>query len=154
LGLDATAWLLLGIAAALFLAGVLAGMVFGGAGRRARARARRLEAELRQTQEELDAYQDRVAKHFDQTSDLFGDLTRQYSAVWDHLAEGARGLCADRMPALGHGFTRPPLLVSEGASSAADDPDAEATSDAEQAPAETPELPESGSEDEEPERQE
>jgi len=112
-GLESTEWILVGVVTALFLAGLFLGLALSRGGQGARARARRLEGELRQTREELAGYQDQVAKHFMQTSDLFGDLTRQYTAVWDHLAEGTRSLCEERAPAIGRGFTDAPLLLKK-----------------------------------------
>ena len=113
MGLESTDWILIGVATALFLAGLFLGLALARGGQGARARARRLEGELRQAQDALVGYQDQVGKHFVQTSDLFSDLTRQYSAVWDHLAEGARSLCAERGPAIGRGFTDAPLLLTK-----------------------------------------
>ena len=113
MGLESTDWILIGVATALFLAGLFLGLALARGGQGARARARWLEGELRQAQEDLAGYQDQVAKHFVQTSDLFGDLTRQYTAVWDHLAEGARSLCAEGAPAIGRGFTDAPVLLTK-----------------------------------------
>ncbi len=98
---------------ALFVLGVVVGLLAARGGEGARARARRLEQELEQVRERLASYEDQVAKHFAQTSELFGDLTRQYTAVWDHLAEGSRALCAERVTALGRGFSDVPRLLTE-----------------------------------------
>ena len=100
----------LAVGAALFFGGLLVGVAVGGS-RSARIRIRALEAELQSANERHASYQDQVEKHFAQTSDLFGDLTRQYREVWDHLAQGARELCADRAPGLARGFASP-LLVN------------------------------------------
>jgi uncharacterized membrane-anchored protein YhcB (DUF1043 family) len=83
----------LGVGGALFLGGLLIGLLARRTSRNVKARVRVLEAELAQATERLASYTDQVEKHFAQTSDLFGDLTRQYTAVWDHLAVGARELC-------------------------------------------------------------
>lgn len=120
-------WMQIAIAAGLLVGGVLLGLVLARGGAGARARARRLEKELHQAQEHLASYQDQVAKHFVQTSDLFGDLTRQYTAVWDHLAEGARDLCAERASALGRGFDDAPRLLTNTPPPEAEAPAAEAT---------------------------
>ncbi len=93
---------------AVFLAGLSLGLAFSRGGREARRRVRVLEAELVEVNESLAAYRGQVEKHFAQTSDLFVELTRQYAAVWDHLAEGARSLCPERVPSLGRGFTAGP----------------------------------------------
>ena len=140
--LDSMAWAEIVIATALFAVGGLVGWIAARGGQGARARARRLEAELRQTEERLASYEDQVAKHFAQTSDLFGDLTRQYTAVWDHLAEGSRELCAERVPALGRGFTDVPRLLtqtSEAESSVTDTP-GEREGESEAAPDARPEA--------------
>ncbi len=123
---------------ALFVLGVVVGLLAARGGEGARAQARRLEEELAEARERLAGYEDQVAKHFAQTSELFADLTRQYTAVWDHLAEGSRELCAERVPALGRGFADVPRLLtqtSEAESSVTDTPgereaDPEAASDA------------------------
>ncbi len=98
---------------ALFVLGVVVGLLAARGGEGARAQARRLEEELAESRERLAGYEDQVAKHFAQTSELFGDLTRQYTAVWDHLAEGSRDLCAERVPALGRGFSDAPRLLTQ-----------------------------------------
>ncbi len=98
---------------ALFVLGVVVGLLAARGGEGARAQARRLEEELAESRERLAGYEDQVAKHFAQTSELFGDLTRQYTAVWDHLAEGSRELCAERAPALGRGFSDVPRLLTQ-----------------------------------------
>jgi uncharacterized membrane-anchored protein YhcB (DUF1043 family) len=127
LELDNTGWMQIAIASGLLVGGVLLGLILARGGKGARARARRLEKELRQAQELLASYQDQVAKHFVQSSDLFEDLTRQYTAVWDHLAQGARDLCAERVAALGRGFDDAPRLLTNTPPPEAEAPAAEAT---------------------------
>ncbi len=51
-----------------------------------------------------------MAAHFTQTSELVHGLTLQYRAVYDHLAEGARTLCPERMLELSHGDSAEALL--------------------------------------------
>ena len=53
-----------------------------------------------------------MGKHFSGTSDLFRDLTHQYTTLYAHLAEGARELCPDQVPSLGHGMGEPPLVAA------------------------------------------
>jgi hypothetical protein len=115
------------IGGGLFVAGLLLGVVLARVGNRTRARLRALEEELREEREEASAYKESVAKHFDQTSDLFRDLTHQYTSLYAHLAEGARDLCAERMPALGRGFGGP--LLHPGASEADTPPERETGSE-------------------------
>lgn len=85
--------------------GVVVGRSRGAAARRRVADLEReLEArgdELKHQQEAHAGYRDEVAHHFEKTSDLVHALTLQYREVYDHLAEGARALCPDRLPALG-----------------------------------------------------
>ena len=75
-----------------------------------RERAESLATELEETQLELEGHREEVAKHFSQTSDLFRDLTEQYSRLYAHLATGARDFCPDEVPSLGHGLDTPPLV--------------------------------------------
>jgi hypothetical protein len=72
-------------------------------------RAERLGAELEEARREYAGYRQQVEKHFAQTSDLFRDLTHQYTALYAHLAEGTRDLCSSQVPALGRGFDLPAL---------------------------------------------
>jgi hypothetical protein len=81
--------------------------------RAARERAERLAADLDETREAFEAHRQEVTKHFEQTSNLFRDLTEQYTRLYAHLAEGAREFCAGAVPALGRGFDGP-LLGSSG----------------------------------------
>ena len=99
------------IAAGVFLFGLCAGCLgwrrYGGAELRIRELESELDAvhvELDESQRELDGYREATARHFEQTSELFRDLTRQYAAVYGHLAEGARQLCPDAAVGLGQGF--------------------------------------------------
>ncbi len=110
-GLDS--WTQIAIGGGLFVAGLIFGLVAGRLGDRTRARLRDVEQALNEEREQSATYRDAVGKHFDQTSDLFRDLTHQYTSLYAHLAEGARELCADRLPALGRGFGEP-LLQAEG----------------------------------------
>lgn len=72
-------------------------------------RAERLGAELDEARREYAGYRQQVEKHFAQTSDLFRDLTHQYTALYAHLAEGTRDLCSSQVPALGRGLDLPAL---------------------------------------------
>ena len=122
----------LGYGALLLAGGAVVGWLLGRRSRGVRALA--LQAELEQARERLASYQDQVEKHFGQTSELFGDLTRQYSAVWDHLAEGARELCSERSPAIGRGFSERPLLISPSAAEKAKDGETEGAAERSEEP--------------------
>jgi hypothetical protein len=105
-------WLAAGLVT--FAAGLAMGAWLSRADRGARARIVELETEVEQLAARLTAERDAVAKHFDQTSDLFRDLTRDYTALYAHLAEGARDLCPDRIPEIGRGLGEPPGLEAGG----------------------------------------
>jgi uncharacterized membrane-anchored protein YhcB (DUF1043 family) len=91
-----------GLVAAGFVIGLIASR-FGGS---PKARARRLEQELRAEQTRGKEYQDAVARHFGDTAERFRTLTEQYTALYSHLARGAQDLCSDRLTALGHEFDK------------------------------------------------
>jgi uncharacterized membrane-anchored protein YhcB (DUF1043 family) len=99
------------VAIGIFAAGLAAGILLGRARGSSAERMRALESELREEREKSEAYQDSVAKHFGGTSDMFRDMTRQYATLYAHLAEGARDLCADRVPEIGQGFSDPSLQL-------------------------------------------
>ena len=80
----------------------------------ARERIAELEATLESTREELRAYRDRVAEHFERASDVVEAFTLRFREVYDHLAAGARDLCGDRAPALAAGAALPALPGRRG----------------------------------------
>jgi uncharacterized membrane-anchored protein YhcB (DUF1043 family) len=123
---DAALGVQIGVALVLFGVGLLAGLWLRRRNDRGlRAQVAGLEEELGQARGELDGFHAEVEKHFGQTSDLFRDLTRQYTALYAHLAEGARELCPERVPELGRGLAGPLLAAAEPASeSPADEPPA------------------------------
>jgi uncharacterized membrane-anchored protein YhcB (DUF1043 family) len=90
-------------AGALLVSGVVLGLLLAG-GVGTAARLRRLERELADERARHAAYRDGVAKHFAATSDRFRTFTREYTALYAELAEGARSLCPDPLPELGHGL--------------------------------------------------
>ena len=49
--------------------------------------------ELERTREGLERYRGKVADHFVGTSERLRELTLQYRAIYNHLAEGAGELC-------------------------------------------------------------
>lgn len=95
-------WLAAGLVT--FAAGVAAGAWLSRAERHVRERVIELEGELERLGAQLQAEREAVGKHFDRTGDLFRDLTRDYTALYAHLAEGARDLCPDRTPEIGRGL--------------------------------------------------
>jgi uncharacterized membrane-anchored protein YhcB (DUF1043 family) len=116
------------IPAAAALAGLVLGLLFGRSGRRARQRVEELEVrvserearigQLEAGRAELEArlgtaeqerdeasdalagYQQEVAGHFQQTSELLKEMTLQYRNIYQHLAQGAEALCPDGSLAL------------------------------------------------------
>lgn len=102
----------------MVLGALALGLVLGATGatllqrrssRSARERAEQLVVEFEETREEFDAHREEVAKHFEQTSNLFRDLTEQYTHLYAHLAAGAREFCDDEIPAIGRGLEGPLL---------------------------------------------
>jgi uncharacterized membrane-anchored protein YhcB (DUF1043 family) len=100
-------WLAAGLVT--FAAGLAAGAFLSRADRATKRRVGELEAEFEQMGTRLEAERESVAKHFDRTGELFRDLTRDYTALYAHLAEGARDLCPER---IGSGFSELPGLVA------------------------------------------
>ena len=111
--------LAVGAALALLLGG---GIGYWLARRRdpAASRIQLLEDALQTERDLAEAYRASVSKHFDGTSDMFRDLTRQYAALYAHLAEGAREL-SEEVPELGRGYADPALQI--GGSRAGQGPD-------------------------------
>jgi uncharacterized membrane-anchored protein YhcB (DUF1043 family) len=133
-----------GIGVALFLAGLGAGLVLRRGDAATKRRLQQLEDELAEARRLADAQQASVEKHFEKTSDLFRDLTENYTALYSHLADGARTLCPEGGPALGRGLNNPLLEVEAGLATeapAAPEP-AAATDDEPIDPADLSDLPE------------
>jgi uncharacterized membrane-anchored protein YhcB (DUF1043 family) len=103
-----------GIGVALFLAGLGAGFALRRGDASTRQRIVQLEVELSESKRLAEAQQASVEKHFEKTSDLFRDLTENYTALYSHLADGARTLCPEGGPALGRGLNNPLLEVEAG----------------------------------------
>ena len=79
------------------------------------------EDALRGARQALEEQRAAVSKHFERTSDLFRELTRQYTALYSHLAEGARDLCPDQRIPLGVGFSEPLIEPAGPRASAGDE---------------------------------
>ena len=54
----------------------------------------RLEAELKEKAEELEAFRSKVTNHFEKTADLFNHVSDSYQSLYDHMASGSSQLCA------------------------------------------------------------
>ncbi len=87
--------LLVVVALLLVGGGFLIGLALGRSSNKLEARVLELEGELTESRAALARYREEVGQHFGKTSDLLRDLTLQYRAVYDHLAEGANSLCPD-----------------------------------------------------------
>ena len=74
------------------------------------AEAQAARDELKRRRQEAEAYRGQVSEHFGDTSKLLRELTLQYRAVYEHLAEGARDLCAEGSIPLEVGLPESPLL--------------------------------------------
>jgi uncharacterized membrane-anchored protein YhcB (DUF1043 family) len=71
---------------------------------RAQAEIREGRDELERTREGLESYRGKVADHFVGTSERLRELTFQYRAIYNHLAEGAGELCPEGFQKLDGGL--------------------------------------------------
>ncbi len=79
------------------MAGLLAGFVIGWLSRTSTGSGQqRLTEDLQKTQQELEQYRQEVGGHFTRTAELVGEMTAQYRAVYEHLADGAQRLGGDQ----------------------------------------------------------
>jgi uncharacterized membrane-anchored protein YhcB (DUF1043 family) len=90
---------LIGGGVLVFVVGFLGGSWWRRGRDEDRRMAVRLERELSEARADLERYRERVSQHFEKSSDLFRDLTSQYSSLYKHLAEGARDLARPGIPA-------------------------------------------------------
>lgn len=110
----------------------LAGFGLAAYGSRQNAtRLRQAERDLEATREELEQYRQQVAEHFDGTSRLLRDLTLQYRAVYEHLAQGAQSLCPDGSNLLAPSLAQAALPDAARESEAAQESDVSRESEAE-----------------------
>ena len=101
------------VSALIALVGVLVGLGIARFVLPGTRKIKRLEAEIDQLRREHDDYRGRVNTHFHKTSELIGNMTASYKAVYDHLSDGAQVLCSgDALsgPAL---FSAPRLILAE-----------------------------------------
>jgi uncharacterized membrane-anchored protein YhcB (DUF1043 family) len=102
--IDASMATLIGGGAGLFAAGLLTGAWLRRSRDADRRHALRCEQALADARAENERYRAQVSEHFARSSDLFRDLTNQYTSLYKHLAEGARDLGRPDLPA----FEGPP----------------------------------------------
>ncbi len=119
-----SATILVAFGLGLALGAVAVGLLQRRSGGEARERAERLAVELDETRQELETRRAEVARHFEETSGLFRDLTEQYTRLYAHLSEGAREFCPEEVPVLGRGLDGP-LLGASDDSEAAEEPTAD-----------------------------
>jgi uncharacterized membrane-anchored protein YhcB (DUF1043 family) len=77
-------------------------------------RERELEEELAREREKLATHHEAVEKHFEQTGQLFQDLSHQHALLYRHLSDGMRQLCGDRPNLLPPGAAPRALPEPEG----------------------------------------
>ena len=92
--------MLFGIGAALLIAGVIIGLLFGRRQSPAAQKYREVERKLDQVLQDKKAYEDEVVEHFGETAKLLNNLTESYRGVHNHLAQGAANLCQGQGPVL------------------------------------------------------
>jgi uncharacterized membrane-anchored protein YhcB (DUF1043 family) len=71
---------------------------------RAQTEIREGREELERTREGLESYRGKVTDHFVGTSERLRELTFQYRAIYNHLAEGAGELCPEGFEKLDGGL--------------------------------------------------
>jgi uncharacterized membrane-anchored protein YhcB (DUF1043 family) len=100
------------VAAVIALVGVAVGLAIGRFVLPGTRKIKRLESEIEQLRRAHADYRSRVSSHFHKTSELVGQMTASYKAVYDHLADGAQTLCAgDALP--GPAFPAPRLILAD-----------------------------------------
>ena len=111
------------IAAGALVVGVLLGRALAGRGARREAeRARALEEQLQRAEAEQTRYRAQVSDHFVETSRRLRDLTVQYKAVYEHLADGARTLCPEGVVSIAASLAEAlPATAGAGDPAAADE---------------------------------
>jgi len=98
----------------LFAAGLLVGGFVFRRRNEDRSRAVQCEKELAEARAEHERYRASVSEHFARSSDLFRDLTDQYTSLYRHLAEGARDLGRPDLPAFEGAPAQPRLESRSG----------------------------------------
>jgi len=70
------------------------------------------DEELERCREELERYRNEVGSHFARTAELVGQMTAQYRAVYEHLAEGAHRLGGEQATRLEAAIVQGESLLS------------------------------------------
>jgi uncharacterized membrane-anchored protein YhcB (DUF1043 family) len=84
---------LLTVAAALAILGLVSGWLAGRRTSSAERKYRDVTLKLEQVMQDRKAYEDDVVEHFTETARLLNNLTESYREVHNHLAQGAATLC-------------------------------------------------------------
>lgn len=107
------------------------GVIFGGlsgffvarADNSAVKRAKQLDAELKQTRDELTAFKSQVTQHFSKTAELVNNLTANYRSVYSHLAEGAQRFSSNDAVKLEAMNAADPMISSDSTNDDAGSPE-------------------------------
>jgi uncharacterized protein len=94
------AWWQWALPVLLAVAGLAIGFSIGRLKNDGVKRSIQLDQELHETRAELERYRNRVIEHFTTTADLVNQLTADYRAVYEHLANGAQQLAGSQVPRL------------------------------------------------------
>lgn len=89
---------LISVAAAVLIVGLLLGMLAGRRTSKEGQRYREVERKLDQVMQDKKAFEDEVVDHFADTAKLLNNLTESYRDVHNHLASGAASLCQGKGP--------------------------------------------------------
>lgn len=55
---------------------------------------KRMESELKEKKEELEAFRNKVTNHFEKTANLFNQVSDSYQSLYEHMATSSNQLCA------------------------------------------------------------
>lgn len=91
-------WVLYTVLSLLFGVGI--GFYLGRSMNPSVRRIKQLEVELEKNRDLLADYHERVNRHFAHTSEYFDSFTKEYKALYQHLADGCADLCGERAPRL------------------------------------------------------
>ncbi len=80
-----------------FVGGILAGAILYRLVKGGTPQQNRLEAQLRNMEDQFKDYQDKVSDHFSTTAHLVNKLTESYKDVNEHLAASSQYLCNDEV---------------------------------------------------------
>ncbi|MCP5163001.1 MAG: YhcB family protein [Hahellaceae bacterium] len=85
-------WMIAGVSVAI---GLVLGVILAKALGNAPGKARRMERQFEDLQDQHVRYQAQVSEHFMETSQIFKRLNEDYAAMYNHMAKGAQKLCED-----------------------------------------------------------